>query len=194
MTKSLKLILALWVLAALALGISGILTRHPVRVAQAIGTALTLAQILVLSFSRSFRARAMNWSLRNLTLFQSWRIIPGALFLYYFYALGRLPFSFAVIGGYGDILVGLIAIPMAPLGAADRPRLLKILLGFHIFGLADLLFVIRAGFMASLNDPNVMRPLTEMPLVLLPLILVPITLFAHFVAIAQLIARLRALR
>jgi hypothetical protein len=37
-----------------------------------------------------------------------------------------------------------------------------------------------------------MRPLLQLPLVFLPLILVPITLFAHFVAIAQLIKRLRA--
>lgn len=192
MPSTLKIVLTLWAVAALALGFGGILSGYPVRVAQAIGTALTFIQILFFTFSKAFRATAMNWNLRSLTLFQSWRIIPGATFLYYYYALGRLSYDFAVIGGYGDILVGLTAILICPLGTADRPHLIKILLGWHLFGLFDLLFVIRSGFMASFVDPNIMQPLTVMPLVLLPLILVPITLFAHFVAIAQLIKRLRA--
>lgn len=187
-----RLILALWAVAALVVGFSGVLTGYPVRVAQAIGASLTLAQVLYFALSKSFREEALDWNLRTLTLFQSWRIIPGALFLYYFYALGQLPFSFAVIGGYGDILVGLTAIPICPLGNADRPHLLKILLGWQLVGLLDLLFVIRSAFVASLSDPNIMRPLTRLPLVLLPLILVPITLFAHFVSITQLARRLRA--
>jgi len=192
MSKPLKIILATWFLAALALGLSGIPQRYPIIFVQSIGASTLLAQILAFSFIKSFRAEAMNWSLRTLTLFQAWRIIPGALFLYYYYALGRLSTDFAVIGGIGDILVGLVSIPAAPLGTADRPRLLKILLGVQLFGLVDLIFVLRAGVSAGLTTPEVMRPLTEMPLVLLPLILVPITLFAHFVAIAQLIQRLRA--
>lgn len=194
MSMPLKVILILWALAALALGLSGVTQRHPIIFVQSIGASTLLAQILAFSISKSFRAEAMTWSLRSLTLFQAWRIIPGALFLYYYYALGRLSTDFAVIGGIGDILVGLISIPAAPLGNADRPRLLKILLGVQLFGLVDLIFVLRAGVSAGLTAPEVMRPLSEMPLVLLPLILVPITLFAHFVAIAQLIQRLRALR
>jgi hypothetical protein len=186
------MVLLLWTLAALAVGVSGILVGYPVRVAQAIGASLTLAQILLFAVSKSFRQSAMGWSLRSLTLFQSWRIIPGSLFLYYFYALHQLPFSFAVIGGFGDILVGLTAIPICPLGSADRPHLVKTLLAWQALALFDLLFVIRAAFMASLADPNIMRPLTHLPLVLLPLMLVPITLFAHFVSIAQLIRKLRS--
>lgn len=194
MSRTVRAVLGVWSIAALGIGFSGVLTRYPVRAAQAIGTALTLAQILAYVLSRGFREQALNWSLRNLTLFQSWRIIPGALFLYYFYALGQLPFSFAVIGGYGDILVGLTAIPAAPLGTADRKHLVKILLAWQFFGLLDLLFVIRSAFVASLTDPTIMRPLTQMPLVLLPLLLVPITLFAHFVSIAQLIKKLLTAR
>ena len=185
-----RLILTFWALAALALGFSGILTGYPVRVAQAVGTALTLAQIIAYFAWKPFREQALGWSLRNLTLFQSWRIIAGATFLYYYYGLGLLPFKFAVLGGWGDILVGLAAIPAAPLGTADRRHLVKILLAWQFFGLLDLLLVIRAGFMASLTDPNIMRPLTQMPLVLLPLLLVPITLFVHFASIAQLIRKL----
>jgi hypothetical protein len=192
MSKTVKMVLAIWAIAALVVGFSGVLTGYPVRVAQAIGTALTLTQVLFFLLSRSFRRTAMGWSLRTLTLFQSWRIIPGSLFLYYFYILGKLPFSFAVIGGYGDILVGLTAVAICPLGNADRPHLLKILLAWQFLGLLDLLFVIRAAFMASLADPEIMRPLTQMPLVLLPLMLVPITLFMHFVSITQLIRRLRS--
>lgn len=192
MIRTIRIILSLWAVAAVAIGFSGVLTSYPIRVAQAIGAALTLSMILLFAFWRYFQNEAMNWGLRNLTLFQSWRILPGALFLYYYYALGQLPFSFAVIGGWGDILVGLTAIPICPLGTADRPRLLKILLTWHLLALFDLVFVIRAAFMASLVDPEIMRPLTQLPLVFLPLILVPITLFAHFVAITQLIKRLRA--
>lgn len=179
-------------MAVVGLASSGILTGYPVRVTQGIGATLTFAQILFYLLSKGFRQSALNWNLRSLTLFQSWRIIPGSLFLYYFYMLGKLPFSFAVLGGYGDILVGLTAIAICPLGNADRPHLLKILLAWQFLGLLDLLFVIRAAFMASLVDPEIMRPLTQMPLVLLPLMLVPITLFVHFVSISQLIKKLRA--
>jgi hypothetical protein len=194
MSRTLKPVLCIWTVAALGAGLSGVLTRYPVRVAQAIGAALTLTQILLYFASRSFREQALNWNLRSLTLFQSWRIIPGSLFLYYFYALGQLPFSFAVIGGYGDILVGLTAIPMSRLGTADRKHLVKILLFWQVLGLLDLLFVIRSAFVASLSDPNIMRPLTQMPLVLLPLMLVPLTLFVHFVSIAQLIRKMPTAR
>ncbi len=191
MSSTIKVFLTIWVVAAVAIGISGILAGYPVRVAQAIGATLTLTMILLFSFWKSFQNEVMGWSLRTLTLFQSWRILPGAMFLYYYYSLGQLPFSFAVIGGYGDILVGLTAIPICPLGTADRPRLLKILLAWQFVALFDLVFVIRAAFMANLVDPEIMRPLTQLPLVFLPLILVPMTLFAHFVAITQLIKKLR---
>lgn len=190
MSKAIKTILVLWALAALALGLSGIFAGYSVRVAQATGTVLTLAQIIAYFAWKPFREQALNWNLRNLTLFQSWRIIPGATFLYYYYGSGLLPFKFAVLGGWGDILVGLAAIPAAPLGTADRRHLVKILLAWQFFGLLDLLLVIRAGFVASLTDANIMRPLTQMPLVLLPLLLVPVTLFAHFISIAQLIKKL----
>ncbi|HUS19911.1 MAG TPA: hypothetical protein VMZ25_09690 [Terriglobales bacterium] len=191
MTRTIKVGLLLWALVALAVGSSGVMAGYPVRVAQTIGAALLFAQVIFFFLSKTFRTTVLRWSLRSLTLFQSWRIIPGTLFLYYYYALGQLPFSFAVIGGYGDILIGLTAILICPLGTADGPRLLKILLVWQIFGLLDLLFVIRAGFMASLADPAIMRPLTHLPLILLPLFLVPITLFAHFISIAGLIQRLR---
>jgi hypothetical protein len=191
MTKTLKIILSLWGLAALALGLSGVTQRYPIIFVQSIGASTLLAQVLAFSFSKSFRGIAMNWSLRTLTLFHVWRIIPGALFLYNYHLLGRLPFDFAVIGGWGDILVGITAIPMCPLGNADRPKLLKILLGWQVLALGDLVFVLRAAVAAGLANPPIMAPITEMPLVLLPLSLVPITLFAHFVAIAQLIRRLR---
>lgn len=190
MSRTIKVILTFWTLAAIAIVFSGVLTNHPVRVAQAIGTALTLAQILLFFLVKSFRNEVMGWSLRTLTLFQSWRILPGALFLYYYYGLGKLSYDFAVIGGYGDLLVGITAIFVCPLANADQKRLLRILLVWQVLALADLLFVIRSGFVASFIEANVMRPLTEFPLGLLPTLLVPITLFAHFVAIAQLRKRL----
>lgn len=190
MSTTVKAILTIWILIALGLAVSRVLADHPVRVVQAIGAGLTLLQILAYVFVKPFRAQALNWNLRTLTLFQAWRIIPGATFLYYYYALGLLPFKFAVLGGWGDILVGLAAIPAAPLGTADRRHLIKILLAWQFFGLLDLLLVIRAGFVASLADPYIMRSLTHLPLVMLPLLLVPITLFVHFVSIAQLIKKL----
>jgi len=193
-SKILTAVLIVWCVVALGVGLSGLLAAYPIRVAQAIGAALTALQIIAYFASRTFREQVLNWSLRKLTLFQSWRIIPGATFLYYYYVLGLLPFKFAVLGGWGDILVGLAAFPAAPLGTADRRHLIKILLAWQFFGLLDLLLVIRAGFVAGATDPNIMRPLTQMPLVLLPLLLVPITLFAHFVSIAQLIKKLPAAR
>ena len=65
--------------------------------------------------------------LRALVLFQCWRVIPGSMFLYYYYELGKLPFQFAVIGGIGDILVAVTAPFAAILAGKNSPAKLRAL-------------------------------------------------------------------
>jgi hypothetical protein len=184
--KRAKTLLAIWAIAALAVTLSGAYNDVPAPAIQGSIAGLTLALVLCFAISRSFREWTLSLSLRGLVLFQSWRVIPGGLFLYYFYLLGKLPFQFAVIGGIGDILVAVTA-PLAAMLAVreSRPKLLALMV-WQVCALADLLMVIRAGLVNGLQNPPSMMPLTHFPLSLLPTILVPLTLFVHLITIAQI--------
>lgn len=125
-----------------------------------------------------------------LTALHVWRVIPGTIFLYY-YVLRELPWSFAVPGGYGDILVGLTAIPASFLSRNFSRRNLPVLLVWQNLALLDLTIVVRAALVNALHNPESMRPLTHFPLSMLPAMLVPLTLMIHVISIAQIISRLK---
>jgi hypothetical protein len=184
--KRAKAVLAIWAVAALAVTVSGAYNNVPAPAIQGSIAGLTLALVLYFAISRSFREWTLSLSLRGLVLFQSWRVIPGGLFLYYFYSLGKLPFQFAVVGGIGDCIVALTAPLAAMLAVRDSRPKLRGLLVWQFLALADLLMVIRAGLVNGLRNPPSMMPLTHFPLSLLPTILVPLTLFVHLITIAQI--------
>jgi len=181
-----KIVLAVWFTAALAVTASGTYNDVPAPVIQISIVGLTLALILCWIFSKPFCEWTLSLNLRALVLFQAWRVIPGALFLYYFYKLGQLPFQFAVICGIGDILVAVTAPLAALLADPKSPAKLRALMFWQIFALFDLLMVIRAGLINGLRDGSSMMPLTHFPLSLLPTLLVPLTLFVHLISMAQI--------
>jgi len=181
-----KIILAIWSAAALAVTASGAYNDVPAPAIQASIAGLTIALVVSWIISKSFCAWTLSLNLRALVLFQSWRVIPGSMFLYYYYELGKLPYQFAVVGGIGDILVAVTAPFAALLADAKSPAKLRALMVWQVFALFDLLMVIRAGLVNGLRDPQSMMPLTHFPLSLLPTLLVPLTLFVHLVTIAQI--------
>ncbi|MCU1286927.1 MAG: hypothetical protein JWO13_3277 [Acidobacteriales bacterium] len=184
--KAPKIILAIWSAAALAVTASGIYNDVPAPAIQGTIAGLTLALVLCWVISKPFCAWTLSLNLRALVLFQCWRVIPGSMFLYYYYELGKLPFQFAVVGGIGDILVGITAPLAAILADARSTAKLRALMVWQVFALFDLLMVIRAGLVNGLHDPQSMMPLTHFPLSLLPTLLVPLTLFVHLITMAQI--------
>lgn len=188
--KRAKIILVVWSAAALAVTASGAYNDVPAPVIQVTIVGLTLALTLCWIISKPFCEWTLSLNLRTLVLFQAWRVIPGCLFLYNFYQLGKLPFQFAVIGGIGDIVVAVTAPLAALLADPKSPAKLRALMVWQIFALFDLLMVIRAALINGLRDSASMMPLTHFPLSLLPTLLVPLTLFVHLITMAQIRKRL----
>jgi hypothetical protein len=95
---------------------------------------------------------------------------------------GQLPFAFAVLGGWGDIVVATLALVLLVL----RPRSRAIYHIWNTLGLADILFVVITATRLALADPASMATLLRLPLSLLPTFIVPLIIFTHAVIFLRL--------
>lgn len=106
------------------------------------------------------------------------------------YAEGRLPYAFAVPGGWGDnitaagaLLVGLAFLPIKSKGSWWAVLL------WNVFGLVDILMVASTALRLALTEPGSMAELTKLPLNLLPTFIVPLIVTTHifiFIRLAKL--------
>lgn len=103
-----------------------------------------------------------NWLLeldvRFLVLFHVTRFI-GIYFLY-LHSHGRLPYAFAVPGGWGDIAVAGTALVVA---SYPLPRIVYL---WNVIGLTDILLVVATAARLALHNPASMNGLTELPLII----------------------------
>jgi hypothetical protein len=108
------------------------------------------------------------------------------------YAAGRLPAPFAPVAGWGDILIGLTALPVAWLArnreAARRPTVLV----WNTLGLLDLITAIALG---ATSAPGPLRLIfaepgteimTSLPWLLIPAFLVPLLALTHLAVFYRL--------
>jgi hypothetical protein len=101
------------------------------------------------------------------------------------YAAKRLPAPFAPVAGWGDVAVGLLAIPLALLaGRADAiPK--RLILAWNVFGLADLVAAVTLGTTSSPGPLQLFHGgpnsaiMAELPWILIPCFLVPSLAFIH---------------
>lgn len=134
-------------------------------------------------FIPSIRALAIQLGPYGLAGFHMWRVIPGAIFVY-FGTQGWLPPAFAFGAGWGDISAGIFAALLFFL-----PRSFWIILLFHIYGLADLLYAVSSGAYLNLTTPGAMDNITKFPLALVPLVGVPLSASAHIAALHLLLVK-----
>jgi len=190
-SRTFRIVLTLWASVAVLAVVLGWFARWPAYAAQAAIALQMLIFLCVLAASRRAREYLFSLDVRRLTWFHAWRLLPGAAFLYLFYFHHQLPWSFAVPGGYGDMVIGLTAWPASMLPAAMWRRRWAALLVWHILGFADLAGVVRAALINGLRDPGSMRPLTQFPLSFLPAMLVALTFMAHIVAMVAIVRKTR---
>lgn len=154
---------------------------------------LVVAPILILSLvtflSSSLQERIGKFNLLPLISVQALRVL-GVIFVLLF-ATDRLPGPFAPLAGFGDMLVGLLAIPLAWAVASGRnPRLAISLWGF--LGIADLVNALTLGVLSAPSPFQVFRNgpssaiMPMLPWILIPGFLVPCFFFLHFVVIVKL--------
>jgi hypothetical protein len=121
--------------------------------------------------------------------------ILGVMFLL-LHAAGRLPAPFAPVAGWGDILVGVLAVPVAWLVHTRGRAARGVVLAWNTLGMADLIAAIGLGVLSSpgrlqlIHTESSSTIMTTLPWLLIPAFLVPI-LFASHLAIFH---RLRAAR
>ena len=176
--------LILWLLLALIAGASGLFARLVPPLPQAVLLGLVLVQVLMFAFYKHFRTWCMSVDLRALVLFHVTRFV-GIYFLI-LYSRGKLPYDFAVPGGWGDIAAAVYAVLIVTYVEPEGKTGWAIYLLWNLLGFADIMFVVLTAARRALYDPGSMAELLKLPLALLPTFIVPVIIFTHIVIFARL--------
>jgi len=132
----------------------------------------------------AFRDTLLALPLSALIGINAFRI--GGVFFFILFAQGRLSAPFAQSAGWGDIITGLFAIPLAAMAAAGTLPSRRLIAAWNAFGALDLFTAILLGALSSPGTP--FRLFTEgpgtvvmatLPWVMIPTILVPLWLLVH---------------
>jgi hypothetical protein len=185
--RTLRRVLFAWAGLALAVGASGLLEDPPLFLMPFLIWSGPIAFVTAYARSPRFREALLGVDLRPAVLFHLVRVVAGVGFLW-LHARGQLTGAFALSAGWGDIVVGLAAIPAAlALPASTPARRLGVLLWNAVALLDILMVVVNANRLMFLgDDPQVLTALTRFPFVLLPLFIVPQVLITHFLVMARL--------
>lgn len=114
----------------------------------------------------------------------------GAAFLVQL-ALGRLSAVFALPAGIGDVLVGLLALPVARYLSRNADRGRAVAVAWNVLGILDLAVAITMGFLTSTGRLQAFGITAApggftYPLVMIPAFAVPLSLILHGVSLWQL--------
>lgn len=180
-----------WLLIATGLGGAGIIRTVRPPAAPVVVFGLTAAVLAAGWLVAGFRAWLSAVDERWLVGLHLTRFV-GAYFLY-LYGQGRLPYAFAVPGGWGDIAVASLAAILLVAGPPHGVRRRSAYIVWNVFGLADILFVVATAAWLTVADPGSMVALLRLPLSLLPTFLVPLIIASHVILGVRL-ARRRAVR
>jgi len=174
------IILLIWCLSAALLGAVGLLASLHPPFPQVILFGLVGLLLLAYGFSSEFRLWISSVPLAWLVSVHLVRFV--GLYFLWLYEQRQLPFAFAVLGGWGDIVVATLALVLLVL----RPGSRAIYHVWNTLGLADILFVVSTATRLAVADPASMATLLRFPLSLLPTFIVPIIIFTHVVIFLRL--------
>jgi putative effector of murein hydrolase LrgA (UPF0299 family) len=167
-----------WLLLALVVGASGWFERATaLEVAATVWGLVLLLAVLRTTWS-PFRIWVETLELDALVALHLTRFV-GVAFLT-LYLSGRLPATFAVPAGIGDIIValtaGLALIAWMPTRTTWQRWFLLV---WNLVGLLDIVAVVVTALSVGLKDWHGMAPLRALPLSLLPTFLVPLIIGSH---------------
>ena len=175
-TVILLAVLAVWGVAVAVAAETGIYSSvYPLLLAGFIPLGI-IVPFIVYATSTAFRRYIEAIGLRALTTFHVWRI--GAALVFFWYgAHNLLPEIFVRNAGWGDLIVGFLA-----LGVVLLPKTRNRYLVFHICGFADFVIAVGTGLtMFLLNDPR-MAGVHTLPMALIPFYGVGISGASHLMA------------
>lgn len=183
-SKKVLIAVCVWLLAALIAGASGLFVSLVPPFPQAVLLGLLIVQLLVFAFSPGFRDWCLSVDVRALVLFHLTRFV-GVYFLI-LYSQGRLPYDFAVRGGWGDIATatGVLILVLFVRPAGKTGWTLYLL--WNVLGFVDILYVVVTAARLAFSEPGSMGELLRLPLNLLLTFVVPIIIFTHIVIFTRL--------
>ena len=170
------LIGALWIAGALAFAGSGMLAALAPPRPQLVFGATTLVLLLLGAFAPGFRLWIAGLNLRQIVAFHVTRFV-GIWFLL-LASSGRLPASWAVPAGWGDIVIAAAAVGIV-LFVPDLIAHRATLLAWNVLGLADLLYVVGTAARQAIAEPPSMAYAVRLPFAAIPMILVPLLIASH---------------
>jgi hypothetical protein len=149
--------------------------------------ALMLSATLLNGNVRNAVMRAPLWWLVAVNAVR----VLGVSFLV-LHAQERLPSAFALVAGWGDIAVGLAAIPVATMAARGGRRAGSAVWLWNVLGLVDLMAAVSLGVMSSpgplhlIHDNVDATVMTSLPYFLIPGFLVPALATSHLLIFLKL--------
>lgn len=170
-----KLILLSWLICAIGFGLSGILGRIPPPAVQGILIGLTLMTVFAYFMFTQIETFVLKMFPRGILRFHLIRFV--GLYFLYLYSREKLPYDFAVPGGWGDIVVATIALAILAVPALYKNR--RVLFGWNLLGLLDIMVVVVSAARLNLTRPGELDELTRLPLSLLPTFIVPLVISTH---------------
>lgn len=190
----------IWVGIAIAFSAAGALDDATTRPYPLIGV-LFVTPLLVMALWALASARLRTVLLdipMPLLIGLNFMRIFGVMFLL-LASVGRLGGPFPQSAGWGDIITGALAIPVAYLAARTPPRHDGIIAAWNTFGALDLFVAVFLG-VTSTNGSTLQlisagsgaAAMQFLPFSLVPTVLVPFYLLTHAVIFAQLAERRRA--
>lgn len=174
----------IWLVIAVIAGASGFLTSLAPPLPQLILLGLLLILIIAFRLSSRFREWSLSVDINVFILFNLVRFI-GVYFLI-LYSEGRLPYDFAVPGGWGDIVIAALAVLLILFVPASGKTGRSLYFIWNILGLADILFVVATAGRLAMAEPESMGELLKLPLSLLPTFIVPIIIYIHIILFLRL--------
>jgi hypothetical protein len=196
---SLGAIVGAWVGLASALGAAGKLAFAPGNPVPILGVLAGLPLLLVAALallSPKFRATLLALPMPLLIGVNSMRVL-GVLFLF-LAAEGRLAGPFPYAAGFGDIITGAFAVPLALNIARSRQVSAAAIKRWNIFGALDLVVALGLGVTSAVGSPLHLihagvgsQAMQYLPFCLVPTVLVPFYLVSHAIVAAKLAAARR---
>ena len=188
-------IAGLWIGLAVALATTGIyaVTATPV---PAVGVMVALPLIVIgiaTLLSARVRETLLALPVPLLLGLNALRILPGA-FILLLASQGKLSGPFPQSAGWGDIIVGVIAIPLLLAAARNFAGSRRALLAWNILGTLDLLEAVALGVLSAPGSPLQIfggavgsTAMWSLPWSSIPTLLVPFYFITHGIIFALLV-------
>ncbi len=189
-------VLTAWFVLVVAIGAGAALDPARGLGVPALGLTVVLPVVALVCVFFAFgpiRAALLATPLPALVAINTIRIL-GVIFVA-LYAAGRLPAPFAPSAGWGDIITGVAAAPLAWALVRFGARVRMLALLWNVLGAADLVNAIALGALSApgpleaFPGPPTSAIMTTLPWLMIPGFLVPSLFFIHVVIVYRLLAK-----